>query len=211
MAETEAPSKTLLLEKRDEHLLVNEGRSVLEERQDILAQAIMARLRETEVEYRNLIKRLASTRQLLQSAILVHGATGLQRFETKVADGGMSPWTIQSYFGTGLIAYSNIDVQQTEEGPRFDQSIEVAWLERAFRLLLTSLAECAASLSNLHRLTREFRRTQRKVNALEHVILPELEAAISTMEFSLDEMERENLVSARMMKRRSASSGLLDE
>ncbi len=45
MAENETPSKTVLIERRDERSLVVEGKSVLEERRDMLAHAIIAKLK----------------------------------------------------------------------------------------------------------------------------------------------------------------------
>ena len=49
-----------------------------------------------------------------------------------------------------------------------------------------------------------FRRTQRRVNALEHIVLPELDRSIKDMEERMDEMERDDLVRSLLVKRRIA-------
>ena len=70
--------------------------------------------------------------------------------------------------------------------------------------LLEAVIDLAPRLNNLSRLAAEFRRTQRKVNALEHVIVPELTQSIHEIEFVLEEMERENMVRALHVKKTSA-------
>ena len=70
--------------------------------------------------------------------------------------------------------------------------------------LLALLLPLAAAQNNLLRLTDVFRRTQRRVNALEHIILPELDQSIKGMEDRMDEMERDDLVRSLLIKRRQS-------
>jgi V/A-type H+-transporting ATPase subunit D len=50
---------------------------------------------------------------------------------------------------------------------------------------------------NLHRLAREYRRTERRANALENVLLPEVKQAIEQVDEQLDTMDREEVIRAR--------------
>ena len=47
------------------------------------------------------------------------------------------------------------------------------------------------------RLAREYRRTERRANALEKVLLPEVEEAIKLIDEQLDTMEREEVIRTR--------------
>jgi len=203
MAENEAPSKTLLLERREERALVSEGKSVLEDRRDTLAQAMMTELRavvglndELEQESR---QALADLRQ----AALRHGPGGLRRL---AAEGSAYPdpgWRVENYFGTRLVTAAGDAEAGLAPEHRWDSTEEAARARLGFHRYMGRIVEIAARLNNLTRLTREFRRTQRKVNALEHVVVPELEQSIRSIEFALEEMERENMIRALNVKRKT--------
>ena len=70
--------------------------------------------------------------------------------------------------------------------------------------MLHHLLALAEAQNNLLRLTDAFRRTQRRVNALDHIVLPEITEAIRVMEETMDEMERDDLVRSLLIKRQQA-------
>ena len=76
----------------------------------------------------------------------------------------------------------------------------------ALQQLLIKLLELAEAENNLVRLTDAFRRTQRRVNALDHIVLPEITEAIRRMEETMDEMERDDLVRSLLIKRKQADA-----
>jgi len=53
-------------------------------------------------------------------------------------------------------------------------------------------------------MTDAFRRTQRRVNALDHIVLPDITEAIRRMEETMDEMERDDLVRSLLIRRKQA-------
>lgn len=205
MPDNEAPSKTVLLERRDERSLVREGKSVLEERRDILAQAMMTELRAAAAIHERLAAQLLEALSLLRDAMLRHGPGGVRRLATTQSTHAEPAWEASNYFGTRMVAAPDAAVEAPVEN-RWDASEEAARASVAFHELLPTIMHTAARMNNLSRLTREFRRTQRKVNALEHVVIPELEASIRSIEFALEEMERENMVRALGVKRQMNAS-----
>ena len=80
-------------------------------------------------------------------------------------------------------------------------SLELERLLSALQDALIPLLQLASAQNNLLRLIDVFRRTQRRVNALEHIVLPELDQTIKEMEDRMDEMERDDLVRALLIKR----------
>ena len=76
-----------------------------------------------------------------------------------------------------------------------------AELDAAFRLLMETfpaLLDLAGKENALFRMAEELEKTRRRVNALEYVLLPDLESAIRSIEDKLGEQERSNQV--RLMK-----------
>lgn len=205
MPENEAPSKTLLLERREERTLVTEGKAVLEERRDTLAQAMMSELRAVKSMHDELKQELDEALADLRQAALRHGPGGLRRL---AAEGSAYPdpgWRVENYFGTRMVSGGVGEAGLVPED-RWDSTEETARARRRFHDLTGRIVAIAARLNNLTRLTREFRRTQRKVNALEHVIVPELRESIRSIEFALEEMERENMVRALYVKRNTEAA-----
>jgi len=52
------------------------------------------------------------------------------------------------------------------------------------------------------RLAREVRKTQRRVNALDKMVIPRSQSIVKYIDASLDERERESLFAVKMLKRR---------
>ena len=71
--------------------------------------------------------------------------------------------------------------------------------------MLRSAADVGARAGNLHRLAREYRRTERRAKALEKVLLPEVEDAIKRVDEQLDTMDREETIRTRWSSRSRAA------
>jgi V/A-type H+-transporting ATPase subunit D len=79
-------------------------------------------------------------------------------------------------------------------------SPEVRRCADAFRALLEAAAPLAAITANLERLMREYRRTERRVRALENVVLPEIREDLAAMEEHLDLNEQEEVIRVRSLR-----------
>ena len=71
------------------------------------------------------------------------------------------------------------------------------WLDVA-----EALGVWAETYGSVWRVAAELARTQRRVNALEQVLIPELEEAITAIEATLEEVEREGFVRTKRVKLR---------
>lgn len=199
----QAPSKTELLERRAERELVREGRTVLEERRDLLAQLMLEQIRRTDDLNSERDRLFDQARALVRRAILRHGLTGIQRFATDTTTVPHPGWYRENKLGVQWLA---AELPQSSSAPRelpaaLDVSMELTSAVAAVQALLENLLRVAQAESNLMRLTDFFRRTQRRVNALDHIILPEIDSDIKDIEDIMDEMERGDLVRSLLIKR----------
>lgn len=207
MAE-ETSSKTELLERRAERELVREGKAVLEERRDLLAHSMLDQIRHTEQLVKERDRVLDEARQQLHRAAMRHGLSGLRRFSVSETCLPQPHWQIENLMGTNwLVDAAAVPAQPSRElGDGIEVSLELDMTVSMFQQLLITLLELAAAENNLLRLTDAFRRTQRRVNALDHIVLPEITDSIRRMEETMDEMERDDLVRSLLIKRKQASA-----
>ena len=201
-------SKTELLERRAERELVREGKTVLEERRDLLAHFMLDQIRHTEQLAKERDRMLDEARQLLHRTAMRHGLNGMRRFAVTETNLPQPQWQIENRLGTnclvGAAAVPARPPRELEDG--VEVSLELDLTVSSFQQLLIMLLELAEAENNLLRLTDAFRRTQRRVNALDHILLPEITDAIRRMEESMDEMERDDLVRSLLIKRKQAVS-----
>jgi len=195
-------SKAVLIERREEQALVGQAKNILEEQRDLLAHRMIDLIKRLEAIEQGLDERIAAARTAVRRAILRHGSNAIRGFardQTELPDVQWSPRRILGC--VWLEPPSRLgDVPAPELGDGWEVSVELERATLAFHRLLRVAAELAPLYNNLERLTDAFARTQRRVSALEHIILPDLEGSIKEIERVLDETDRENLVRAHLAK-----------
>ncbi|MEM0440024.1 MAG: V-type ATP synthase subunit D [Candidatus Caldarchaeum sp.] len=77
----------------------------------------------------------------------------------------------------------------------FDEAV------RNFREILETMCKVAEIENTIFRLAEELKKTQRLLNALEHLIIPRYQEAIKFISASLEEREREDFVKLKHVKR----------
>ena len=196
------PSKTALLERREELQLVSEGRSVLEERRDILARELLELIRVTEELADAYEQRHTAAWQALQYAILRYGSTGLMGIEVK------ETLTNPGWKMVNRVGVPWLEAAALPESPA--PLISEIWyhlpeLQRvmtAFHELQIEALKLAQAENNLRRMSQAFKSVQQRVNALEHIVLPETRQAIKFIEEGLEQIEREQMAGVLWLKRR---------
>lgn len=73
----------------------------------------------------------------------------------------------------------------------------------AFREILKRVPELSRIVTAVFRLANELRKTQRRVNALQHIFIPEYEETVAFIVSSLEEREREETFRLKLLKNRS--------
>lgn len=80
-------------------------------------------------------------------------------------------------------------------------SITIDEAATAFEAQVDAIIQLADSELRLTRLAEEIQRTSRRLNALEHLLIPELEAERDMIQMALDEQERSDHFRFKLMKR----------
>lgn len=188
-----SPTPSVLMELREERAVVQEGYRFLDEKRLLLASEILRRLD----HYREMRQRFAAeyskAAAALRGAVERHGLHGLQVYPAGSLTGGTISTKRRRFLGVPL---QTVQFELAEQPHReaVDPSPEARHCAGAFAAVLSLSAEMAVVTANLERLFDEYYRTSRRARALEDVILPELEEAVSDVSGRLEELDQEESV-----------------
>jgi V/A-type H+-transporting ATPase subunit D len=190
------PTRSSAIELADERRLMRQGYEFLDEKRMLLAAEMLRQLRIYQERSDALAADTKAAAAALAAAVERHGLDQLQVYPTP--EPPQLPDNARSLFlGIVMMSAGEPPASQAHAPAAIDPSPEAEACRAAFEKLLWAAAELAARAGNLNRLTREYRRTERRAEALEKVLLPEVEVALKQIDEQLDMIEREETIRTR--------------
>ena len=200
-----APTRAAALELADERRLMRQGYEFLDEKRMLLAGEMLRQLRDYQERSDLLVAATKDAARALAAAVERHGLDQLQLYPAPTApatpDSGRTP-----FLGLPMLSLGQTLAPAAAALATVDPSPEAKRCRAAFENLLWIAADIGLRAGNLTRLAREYRRTERRANALEKVLLPDVEQAIKLIDDQLDTMEREEVIRTRWSGPKSGSS-----
>ncbi len=202
-----APTKSNLIREKERLALAIEGYELLERKREILMMELMKRVEEVRLLEREIDKRSGSAYPTMRRMLLTIGRERAR----ELADGVQADFAVKER--KVQIAGLHMPSLEAEALPRRLQSSFVnssAVSDETvveFTELLKLVARMAGLRSVVWRLAKEVRKTQRRVNALEKMVIPESRARKVFIEASLEEREREAIFAVKLLKARGAEKG----
>lgn len=193
-------SRSVYLALQDEQRLVRDGYEFLDEKRILLAAELLKqrdRYRALRDES-GLLQEAAAT--ALQQAVSQHGLDGLLVQPPLDLAKAQLRTLSRPYVGQVILDSRLETGDALTAPPSVHPSPEVRACTQAFLQLLTLAAQLAACSCNIHRLRREYQRTERRTRALENVILPELTEALAQAEGYLEMLDQEEVMRVRFRK-----------
>ncbi len=185
------PTRSLAIALQDERRTMREGYAFLDEKCLLLAGEMLRAVRLWRDHRRTWRAAWRAARRALRAAIARHGLQGLQLYPAAELAATLSTQrrtllgvTLQS---ATLVSAPSLTVLEPAANP----SPEAEACRRAFAGLLPLATEMAALSGDMARLHAEYRRTVRRVRALQDVLLPEIETTLAEIETSLEELEQD--------------------
>jgi V/A-type H+/Na+-transporting ATPase subunit D len=202
-----APTKSNLLKEKETLALAVEGYDLLERKREILMLELMKRIDEVRALERELRRRSSSAYPVLRRMLLEAGRDNARELAAGVkADFAARERRVQ-VTGISMPALEAVAPEhrlQVSFMNSFADSDETA---AEFSGLLEIIASMAGLRAIVWRLAKEVRKTQRRVNALEKMVIPESKAIKTFIEASLEEREREAVFSTKLLKARKEKEG----
>lgn len=194
MADTDAtPTRSAVLELKDERRSMHEGYVFLDEKCLLLAGEMLRELRRHDESRQAFEAARRDALAALEAAIARHGLDGLQAFPAADATGLDVRRTPRTLMGVRL-QDAALAAEASSAPPAVDPSPEAEACRRAHARLVALSVPLAATAGNLERLRHEYRRAVRRARALQDVLLPEISTAVASIETRLEELEQEDAI-----------------
>jgi V/A-type H+-transporting ATPase subunit D len=201
--EQTAPTKSNLLRVTERLATAREGYDLLEQKREILVMELMRKVEQVKLLERDLDRRVETAWPCLRRMLVAVGRERADRLsrniayrfdlrEKRVAVAGMSLPALEVRLPEAELKYS-----PANSFAECDETV----LE--FFELLKILTELAAVRTIAWRLAREVRKTQRRVNALEKMVIPTARDTKIYIEASLEEKDRDAFFSSKLLKRKA--------
>ncbi|MGZ5240362.1 MAG: V-type ATP synthase subunit D [Caldimonas sp.] len=196
------PTRSAVIEMKDERRAMHEGYVFLDEKCLLLAGEILR-----ELEHHGRLRReFAAVHDAavsaLRAAVARHGLDDLQVYPANDLGEASVAGRARSLMGVRL-QDAELAAGAAEPPPAVSRSPEAEACRRAYAAVLAGATALAAVSGNLERLSLEYRRSVRRARALQDVMLPELDRSIYDIENRLEELEQEEAI----WMRRAAAPG----
>lgn len=199
-----APTRSNLLRTRESLELAREGYDILDRKREVLSTELVHVAHDAEELEAQLHELLASAYEALKLAKMTMGREHLEWAALAVNK------TIEVRIRPRSVMGVLIPTIETEgEAPETPYGLgdtTVALDEAASRFLevLSRVPSLSETVTTAWRLARELQKTQRRVNALQHIFIPDYEATVAYIESVLEEREREETFRLKRLKSRLA-------
>jgi V/A-type H+-transporting ATPase subunit D len=198
-----APTRSNLLSVRAGLKVAREGYEILDKKREVLtSELIHVAHHATELQTR-VWALLAEAYQALAVARLSMGREHLEWAALSVNE------TIEVKVQLRSIMGVVIPKAESSGGPPEmpyglgDTTVTLDEAAARFREVLAEIPELAETLTTVWRLARELQKTQRRVNALQYIFIPQYETTEAFIESALEEREREETFRLKRLKSRA--------
>jgi len=199
-----SPTRMALLARKEQIELANQGCRLLEQKQAALMKEFLRSADDVMQDAEVLQQAADSARQALARAEAVAGAEAVR--SSALAARRELPLEVEMANVMGIeiphIHRQRVSRSMLERGYALTgTSMTIDEAAVAFELEVETIIQLAQSELRLTRLAREIQQTTRRLNALQHVLIPRLETERDDIQMVLDEHERYDQFRLRLVKR----------
>ena len=197
-----APTKSVFLNLKRDLEMTSEGHTLLEQKREILVMELMHLLNSVQEVQREIASRRDAAYATLRRAIANNGYIHLHNIATGIHyDHKIDVSThLTAGFRTPQLV-THVEQFHSQYGFIGTDALVDQTMQEFLKLLetITKLAELETTVMVL---ARELKKTQRRVNALEHIFIPDYKATLHYISESLESKELDSFFTNKMIKKR---------
>lgn len=198
-----APTKSNLLAMKEQLAISVNGYDLLEQKRELLVQELMHMVDKVKLLEKEIDDAVKQAYPAFRRMLMADGSDQIRRIahnvhydfemrEKQVVIGGMSFSTIDVKLPKRRLFYTMIGTYANTDDV----------INKFFRLI-SLLTQMASIRTIVWRLAEEVKKTQRRVNSLDKMVIPQTLETMKYIENSLEEKERENVFVLKALKRRN--------
>lgn len=199
--ENVSPTRINLIRTKKTLSLAESGRDVLERKRDILLRELRNSIYEAEKAREELLKALAKAYQSLKEANMTKGSETVANVALGSSYEADFLLDFKSIMG---VSVPNVEFQsETDAKPDYGFANTNAELDKAFKQfysVLELIANLAKAEGTTFQIANDVGRTQRRVNALNYVLIPMYRNITKKIALVLEEKDREEFVRTKRIK-----------
>jgi H(+)-transporting ATP synthase, vacuolar type, subunit D len=205
-----APTRSNLLRIKQDLQFAKEGYEILNRKREVLSTELIRMAHNAEELQRQVWQLLAEAYAAMEKAQL---KMGRERVEWAALAANK---TVDVQLKVrGVMGVSVPVIESHGEPPEMlyslgDTSASLDEASEAFAKVLKLIPELSMVVTTVWRLANELRKTQRRVNALQYIFIPEYEETVLFIVSSLEERDREETFRLKLLKHKSEKSAQED-
>ncbi len=202
------PTRSNLLRMKHELQFAREGYEILDKKREVLTAELVHLAHDAESLQQEVWSKLAAAYRILEQAKLTMGQEHMEWAALAVHKTVDIQLRFRGVMGVSTPLVETRADQNTAGAMPYSLGDTTAALDEAsaaFREVLDRLPALSQMVTSVWRLAGELRNTQRRVNALEHIFIPNYEETIAFIECSLEERDREEMFRLKQLKTRQAA------
>lgn len=197
------PTRMELLKTRRKLKLANKGYKLLKQKRDALVMEFFNTLKEIKVLRKDIGDNLSYAQKSLLYAQATDGESYIDRMAKSLSSGIEIQFDNKEVMGVKLPIIK--DIKMNEELPGyFGHSVELDNALLKYRKLLPTLLKLAEKQLTLKHMGDEIKKTKRRVNSLEYIMIPKLNGNLKIIRLKLEDIERENFSRLKVIKKKTA-------
>ncbi|MDR3138676.1 MAG: V-type ATP synthase subunit D [Treponema sp.] len=201
-----APTKSNLFRVKERLVTAEEGYDLLEQKREILVMELMQKVEQVKLLERDLDAQVNAAYPALKRMLIVVGRERADRLSRNIR------YEFELREKRVLVAGMNLpglEIRLPEADLKFSPANSFAECDETvleFFKLLKILTELAAVRTIAWRLAREVRKTQRRVNALEKMVIPIARDTKAYIEAALEERDRDAFFTSKLLKKKGVAA-----
>lgn len=200
-----APTKTNLLEFKDQLNFSKDGHELLEQKREVLVLHLMDIISKIRQQRERLNDLLAQSYQLLRMLEIEIGEFELLNLIKGIQDIEEIRVMEKSIMGVAIptIKHKKQEKKSIPAVSLSSTSVSFDELSKNLSEIMELIFIVAQTEVAAWRLSYEIKKTQRRVNALENIFIPEFEEIVKYIQDTLEERERETLFQMKQVKKKT--------
>lgn len=194
------PTKSNLLKLEQSLSFAREGYELLEQKRQVLVAYLMPLVSEAIKLQEEMELAFQEAFSALQNAVIANGKNSVK----SIANAIQMEANVQIHNLRVMgVTVPKVEIKITDWGPYYSAVTSSFWLDETiarFKQILVMLERYAEIRVTVLRLAREVRKTQRRVNALEKILIPNYIETIKFIADLLEESERGMLTTLKYLK-----------